>query len=249
MNYPKVSIICTTYLEKTKPYLDLAVSSIKNLNYPKECLDIILVGRKGYMPTYDGVRTVCPVEAEFHNPAGLNCGIAQSQPDSQYFFILNDDVVLTPNCLQIMVAYAQPDTIINPIELDPEAGSVVPAGSRTPGLYPQAHLCMFATLMPKQIWQTVKNGTTPDSIGFDENFKTGQDDVDYSWRARDAKFYNTLCTQSAVWHFGGTSANSTISNKLRAENLRYFRSKWGCLPPNISEECLRMLEANEMPWK
>lgn len=237
---PKVSIVVTTYLEKTKRYLDICMRSIENLNYPKERLDVILVGRKDYMPEYPSVRTVCPEEPEFSNPKGLNFGINSAHPDSEYFFILNDDVVLTPDSLVNLVMAAIPNVILNPMELAPIAGIAPPSASRSYGLIEQEHLCMFATLIPRLVLDKIG--------GFDENFKTGQDDIDYSWRAKDAGINLVLCLHSLVWHFGGTSANTTINNKMRVENVNYFKSKWGKLPPYVTEESLAAMEADQIKW-
>lgn len=240
MNLPRISIIVTTYLEKTKPCLDLCMRSIGELNYPKELLEVILVGRRGYAPTYPGVSTVIPPEESFGNPRGLNFGIECASEESQYFFILNDDVLLTNDCLLNMIKVAQPDLIINPIELQPVSGNITPASSRTHGLVGQDHLCMFATLIPRLVYEKIG--------GFDERFKTGQDDIDYSWRAKQANVYLVLCLNSLVWHFGGTSANTTISNKMRVENVEYFKSKWGKLPPYVGEQDLEDMRADRVKW-
>ncbi len=272
MSLPKVSIVVTTYAYETKPYLDLCIESIENLDYPKECLEVIVVCNQFHQSIYqygDRVKVVAPIEKQFYNPRGLNFGISSASPDSDYYLILNDDVILTRTCLLPLIRMANSmDIIVQPIspcdnyrayslqmgyihnqeykpmlkqfhrmdEFKPEefksmmnSESMYPAGAvHTPSL------CMFATLIPKIVWEKVGK--------FDENFKTGQDDIDYSIRASQKGVAMVYCLNSLVWHFGGVTADTSISLAKRKENIVYFKEKWGFLPPGMPENILETID-------
>ncbi len=256
MSQPLISIIITTYIEASKPYLDACIASIKNLNYPPECLDVVLVGRVGYMPEYEGVRTVAPLMLSFGCAEGVNFGISKSLPESKYIFTINDDVILTKDCLNALVAVAADnDIILNPTsncdngikyiitfgfmkdgrehriespsykydDLAPFLPELMNAESYYgPGVMLTDSLFFYATLIPRKVW---------DKVGqFDEIFKTGQDDIDYSIRAQKKGISMGICMNSVVWHFGGASAAHTMTDPVRVRNMQYFKHKWGYYP-------------------
>lgn len=262
---PKVSIIITTYLEKNKHYLDLCIASVANLHYPKEWLDVVLVGRPSYAPVYPGVRTVHPVEDEFPNPKGMNLGFHSADKDSQYFLCINDDVVLTKDSVKRLVnATGDQLALVMPIspcdngvfyrlhfkfvkdgkdyfltnkfykyeEFEPYLKELMDAQSLyPPGILRVSFHCMFACFVPRKLWELVGD--------FDEKFETGQDDIDYCYRAmKDHAAEMLVAIDALVWHFGGASSSSTIKSGKRAANIEYFRSKWGVLPPFVTEESL-----------
>ncbi len=252
----KVSIIVTTYLEKSRPYLDACIASIKNLNYPPHLLDVVIVGRLGYMPVYGGVRTVAPFKETFGCAEGINYGIEQSDPTSRYIFTINDDVILTQDCvINLVNAIGEHDMILNPIsncdngikysllfsfyrdgqefqangrqyvyeDLKPYLTELMNARSNYPaGVILQNELFFYATMIPRKVW---------DKVGkFDEVFLTGQDDIDYSLRARQKGVHLGCCMSAVAWHFSGASADHTMTDPIRARNMQYFKYKWGFYP-------------------
>lgn len=265
---PFVSIIITTYHEATKPYLDLCIRSALSIDYPKDRLEIILVARNGYAPNYEGVKTVCPPEDEFFTARGLNFGIENASPETQFYFTNNDDVVFTKNCLrELLTTVGDQEVMANPIspcdnyrqyslvmgfihfnefkqmvkqfyrlnEVEGMHDGLMSAHSVYPvGAIMANHLCMFSTLIPKSVWLKVGK--------FDENFKTGPDDIDYSIRCREKGVHMIYAISSLVWHFGGVTADTTIGVERRKENLKYFKSKWGYFPPGIPDNVLETLD-------
>lgn len=264
INWPKVSVIVVTYVEANKRYLDLCVRSIKNLNYPKDKLDVIVVSKPGYVPAYEGVRTVYPdVKEWFFTPVSINYGVSQADKDSEHFLILNDDTILTKNSLANMVSAIGPSaTIMNPISpcdahayrllfgfskdnhlhladgtfyryenFEPYFDELMNADSfYREGVVAQNFLCMYATLFPRFVWEKVG--------GFDEMFKTGQDDIDYSLRARLNGVSLCFNLHAVIWHFGGVNSSNTITDDLRKHNVDYFIKKWNVFPPGIDEKYL-----------
>ena len=262
----KVSIIITTYLPESKRYLDLCIRSIENLDYPKEDLEVIVVGKPSYLPQYKIAKTVCPPREHFHNSVGCNYGIKQASRNSDFIFLLNDDVFLTKNCLQPMISFSERmKCVLNGIspcdnnvqymltfafnkdgyqnvitqqshtyeQLEPYFNEMLDAESLyNMGFIKQEFLCMYATLFPRKIF---------DEIGyFDENLKTGQDDIDFSWRAIEKGYICGASLSSLIWHFGGATAAKTLDPSIRIANLKYFKDKWKKLPPGMDEALARL---------
>jgi GT2 family glycosyltransferase len=248
----KVSIIITTYIPKSKRHLDLCIKSIKSLNYPPECLEIILVGKKSYMPEYEGVKTICPEQEEFFNPVGVNLGMNSASKNSKYLVMANDDVVFTRDWLTNMVnAAGDNDVILGSLsncdqhghyqlimpfdkrqysyeELEPHIDELINAKSfYPPGFIFPSTLYLYANLFPAKVWAKVKNGTTPDSIGFDQRYRVGWDDSDYCRRAKMHGVRLAICLDSIIWHYSGTSAASTVPMEDRLYNESFYREKWG----------------------
>ncbi len=276
----KVSIVVTTYSITTMPYLQLCIESIRRLNYPKEKLDVILVCHRQQFHSYKNdyfkdIRVIAPPLDSYGNSEGLNFGIKHAAEDSEYYFILNDDVILTADCLTNLVNKASDQSIMMPIspcdnyrnyslcmgfeyyskdplvagpqfkilekqfyrlpELKDFTNEMMAAKSIYPaGLLVMPMLCMFATLIPKAVWQTLGP--------LDENFKTGPDDIDYSIRASQAGIKLLVALDSLIWHFGGVTADDSISVERRKKNLIYFKEKWGYFPPGMPENILETLD-------
>lgn len=240
----RVSIIITTYRESAKPYLDLCVRSVLNLNYPREQLELVIVAPKSYAPEYPLARTVSPASTEYSMPHGLNFGIAEST--APLMFILNDDVILQRECLTPLVSW---------MKRLPEIGLLMPIGNDQQGRYlaetnprgaytleslsrmgvsaPSLQnmgwamrkmsaltfhdtLCLYAFMIRRECFAKVGP--------FDENL-IGQDDIDYSLRTRQAGYLNAIAFDSLVWHAGG--ASNTLTTEQREKSMRIFNEKWG----------------------
>lgn len=237
----KVSVIITSYLPESKPYLDLCVASIKNL--ATRPYEVIIVGRPDYLPQYYDVQTVAPKEVKFAPPVGLNCGIAHASRNSDFLFIINDDTIVTKHCLDALV-----DAYVN----TPNLGLLMPIGNDQqqryaldvhipPGPYKYDQLswmapkmmnldskydkglilcdtlCLYAMLMSKKVWQAIGP--------FDEAL-IGQDDIDYSYRSRKLGLVNAISLSALCYHFGGVSADKTFDQEMRQKSIDLFNKKW-----------------------
>ena len=158
----------------------------------------------------------------------------------EYFFLINDDVILTRDCLQPLVATLQEKAIgqFMPIGNDMQGRYFFPEfalklnlasaeasernlmnaeNHRQPGLIIADTLCLYAQLISRRVW---------DDVGpFDENL-TGQDDIDYSLRVRQKGYINAIELSSLVWHFGGVSAALTLTDEKRKIAMETFNKKW-----------------------
>lgn len=206
---------------------------------------------------------VTPDKDWYSSVEGANFGVTHISKESKYIQFANDDVIFTRDSVRNMVELAeQTGQIMHPIspcdnvssyylhfqirkadrapkviekrfhrypELKDDIDDMMDSHSLYPqGLIPQQYLCMFATLVPRKVW---------DDVGpFDDNFKTGQDDVDYSLRAAQKGYQMFVCLNALVWHFGGATADTSTSLSQRKENILYFKNKWGFWPPGMSQE-------------
>lgn len=237
---PKVSIIVTAYNPSAKPYLDLCIKSIHNLDYDNK--EVIIVGKEGYKPEYYGARTVAPAVPEFYPPVGLNYGIGCASDDSKYYFVINDDVILTKNCLTNLVTSSENNPVIgllmpygNDVQNLPVGITPIPPGGyridsmpaiidmmNTDAFYKDVvlftqGLCLYAVLISKENFKKIGP--------FDEGL-IGMDDIDYSIRSREAGLHNCVTYDSLVFHAGGASTSNSWTDELRQKSKDLFTAKW-----------------------
>jgi GT2 family glycosyltransferase len=253
MTENKVSIVITTYRPESKRYLDLCIQSIKNLDYPPDLLDVILVGKPGYIPEYEGVRSMAPELPEFHNPVGVNFGMKAAATDSQYVMLLNDDVILTRDCLKNMVASMPNDNCVMGATSNCDNFwkylLTVGYSTTTETFVLEKRYYVYEELEPHFHGLMNTNSAYPQGLmitdslclyanlipkklwddleGFDEGFKTGYDDTDFCLRARQKGATMVIALDSVIFHFGGASTNHTLTPEIREETKRYFFEKWG----------------------
>jgi len=91
------------------------------------------------------------------------------------------------------------------------------------GIIAQDWLPIYATLIPRKVWEKVGE--------IDEKFMTGQDDLDWCWRCKKLNIPRGVVLSALAWHFGGVTSSKVIDNPIRQKNIEYFISKWGQLPP------------------
>ncbi len=240
----RVSIVITAYVPESKRYLDLCMKSVANLSYDN--FEVIIVGKKGYLPEYPNAKTVAPPQETFWNSTGLNYGISQADPDSQYYFLLNDDTILTRDSLLRLVEIADVNPLLGQLmpygndcqgryfahcglmprpyvyeELEPLADQLIKQESAyTEALIFCDTLCTYAVLIPKKTFEKVGQ--------YDESL-LGHDDVDYSRRVIRAGFLNAICMSSLVYHFGGASVVHTLNPEKRSIGAEIYRKKWEAL--------------------
>jgi len=233
-----VSIVITAYFEESKKYLDTCIESIRNLDYHGP-IEIIIVGKKGYLPSYEGCLTIAPERETFFPPIGLNFGIKHAS--HELLLVLNDDTILTKNSLKKLVeVYTNFEQIglLMPISND-QQGKYTAIVGRPPGPmkledvnplllmnldspYPIAlsyheTLCIYAFLISKKVYKDIGP--------FDENLING-DDIDYTLRLTQKGYLNAINYNAIIYHFGGVSADKTFTPQIRKAGDDIFRQKW-----------------------
>lgn len=227
-----VSIIVTSYCPESKRYLDLCMRSISNLSYGN--IEIVLVGRPDYLPEYPNAKTISPPEQEFWNGRGINYGVEHSS--GEYLFIINDDVILTRDCIEPLLQWARHGVNVMPAGNDMQGRYYVAEYALTPttdmanaltvhgcrGNVNQAlvfadTLCLYAHMVSRETW---------DKVGpMDDN--SGLIDIDWCLRVNRAGHTNAIELSSLVWHFGGSSVQHTLDTPKREKQKAQFKAKWG----------------------
>lgn len=267
MSEERVNIVIVTWDPKNQKFLDLCIESIQQLDYPKELLQVNIIARNGYMPRYEGCKTWAPEEDQFYPARAINHGFyVGSYFKPKYHLILNDDVIVSRDFLKHLVevvgdnpfmangispcdngmayhlAFRLGQDFIHPEkrsfrydELAPRLQECIDTPSLYgPGLIKMPFLCIYATLIPERLREAVGD--------WDENFKVGQDDLDFSIRAHNKGFGTMAVTNALCWHFSGVTVENTLNKTLRYENVLYFHKKWGFYPPGLPQafidECL-----------
>jgi GT2 family glycosyltransferase len=174
--------------------------------------------------------------------AGFNAGLRYAlKGGADQVFILNNDTILAPDCLERLQAQLRPDTgILAPLIYyahDPRriwalGGSTQPlllekhdpwAGEVDPGDLPDVLECDFVTgcgmFFPRR---------TLEQVGlFDEGFWMYYEDSDLCLRVRQAGLRILTAPQAHMWHKVASSSGGTNSPDERywmaRSSVRYFR--------------------------
>jgi GT2 family glycosyltransferase len=252
----KVSIIVPAYFtnDENQRYLDLCLKSIKAQTYTD--YEVIVSSSGSMKPQVPEEFIHVHSDERLHFPKAVNQGTRRSDPTSKYLFILNDDTCLTETCLQSLVESVNDNLIVaNPIsncdnfaryqliigiqkngdfnpvpvrflrynQIEGDEDHFIKAKSIYPhGIINQNWLAIYATLIPRKAWEMVGE--------IDENFKTGQDDLDWCLRAKKLNIPNVVVLNSLAWHFGGVTSSIVIDQEMRQHNFKTFIEKWGMRP-------------------
>lgn len=269
-DFPKVSIIITAYKEESKPYLDLLIESIYNMDYPQDKFDVTIVGKRGYMPSYvekhSNCTTIHPDQDEFYPPVGINTGFKFASPDSKYFFMLNDDCLVTRSALKNLVdAVGDNQWVLQSISNCENGRSVVLNFPYFKESKLNEAVCLNAqqyrledikgdekALMEARspypigvllqpflcLYAALIPKTVWEKVGHWDEALMFQDDIDYSWRCSQTGIPMGLLLNSVVFHASGVSADSTLNEEKRKQSVRLFAGKWGKLPPFVASNYL-----------
>lgn len=248
----KASIVCATYLESNQKYLDLLIKSIRNLDFDKNELEVIIVSSGEYKPnTYEFKNVHSPFRLHF--PSAINLGVEHASGDN--LLIVNDDVILTQHCLNAFYQFGSDrEIILGPISncdnyfkyhlpfLYTHNNQYMSVDKRFyryddwphpedmmnahplcgPGVWFQEYICFYTVFMSKKVW----NKLGP----LDHEYKTGQDDLDYCKRAKLEKIPVGIVSNALVWHFGGVASSQTLTTEERKFNIDKYFKKWNELP-------------------
>ncbi len=118
--HPKVSIIYLAY--NTHKYLDEVFSSLRQLNYPKDRLEIIAVDNDSkdesaaWLHKQEGI-TFFPSETNLGFAGGNNLGVTHALLNgADYVFLLNGDAKLDPDAIMEAVKVAEADPSIGSVQ-------------------------------------------------------------------------------------------------------------------------------------
>lgn len=250
----KVSIVIPSYSEHSRPYLDLCIKSIKQLNYDMSLIDVLISSPQGYIPLYEGVSVLNHPNPNRQFAEAINFGVRESNQESEFVLLLNDDTIMTPDSLRNMVALCKLEpAVMGPIsncdqawkyllsmviEKDGERFQIAKrffhmeefkgfedALMNAKSEYPSGAL-LTDTLA---LYATLIPRTVWAEVGeLDETFKTGYEDSDWCHRAKLKGYPLKVALNALVWHFGGVATKICLTDEQTAENKRKFEEKW-CL--------------------
>lgn len=250
---PKVSIIVTAFLEQSRPYLDLCMKSIHNLDWPADRLEVIVVTPRWYKPPVylaesDRVTLVHPNKAEYYNAHALNVGAEYADKESQYILFCNDDVIFTKNSLKNLVISSQSigdRGIFMPIGNDQQNKYMWPVPHVAVGPYRLDQFSAHAEDMLMNAESQYAGGMMFSEtlclyavlvprpvwvlVGEYDDSRSGQDDIDWSRRVAKAGLVNAICMNSLVYHSMGPSTSITLgplSSEERRKSLESYNEKW-----------------------
>jgi GT2 family glycosyltransferase len=153
----------------------------------------------------------------------INWGL--SHEDCEIIFILNNDIVLHPDCLDTMIQAVREEDkeFITGVQIDSQPIALDSFTKSDTRFIPNVHFSCFG-LTPK----TIKR------IGmFDEGFKIGYfEDNDYHHRMQLEGINCSCDTWAAFTHYGSRTINEGGVNQGNSfkQNRDYYQSKWGYTP-------------------
>jgi GT2 family glycosyltransferase len=185
---------------------------------------------------------------------GYNCALAQIEAD--YYVLLNDDVEVTPNWIDPVVAQMQqhPDTAIcqpkllmydqrDTFEYAGGAGGFIDKYG-----YPFCRGRLFTTLEQDNgqyddareiFWASgaamfVRADVWKQLGGLDGEFFAHMEEIDFCWRAKNAGYRVEYCPQSVVYHVGG----GTLPKSNPRKTYLNFRNNMALLYKNLPQSRL-----------
>ena len=192
---------------------------------------------------------VIKLDKNYGFAGGYNRALEQVEAD--YFVLLNDDVEVTPNWIEPVIAQMQqhPDTAIcqpkllmydqrDTFEYAGGAGGFIDKYG-----YPFCRGRMFTSLekdngqydMPSEIfWASgaamfVHADVWRQLGGLDDDFFAHMEEIDFCWRAKNAGYREQYCSQSVVYHVGG----GTLPKSNPRKTLLNFRNNMALLYKNL----------------
>ncbi len=243
--------------EEQAPLISIIIPVYNNLAYTQQCLasimaaqsslpfEVILVNNGSNDETrswFESCRAAWPnvhmlsLDVNLGFGGGVNVGLRQARGD--FFVILNNDTLVTPNWLETMLAVLEQDdriAIVSPVtnytakgyQLDAEAAAIEPGQidayaqairNREKYRYEPYRLAFFCVMLRRKV---------VDSIGLiDERYRIGNfEDYDFCFRAVMAGYRLAVAMNSFVYHFGSATfkANHIPYMELLERNAsRYY---------------------------
>lgn len=246
---PEISVIIPTYLNSNKKYLDLCLHALQSQQGIS--FETIIVSSCKEKPIVPDWTRLVHFDRRVHFPEGINIGADISDKRSKYILLLNDDAVPSRLSLVNMArACGDNKAIIGPMsncdlgwryftdfnihnevkgkltidrfmtmeQIEGWEEDIINYHPTSHIMFPVDYVCFYATLIPRTVW---------DLVGpLDANYLTGHDDEDYCKMASRKGIQSYISTSAFVWHFGGRTANTEITQEIREQNLGYFTNKW-----------------------
>ena len=249
----KISAIVATYSEKSQPYLNLCLKSLRAQESVD--LEIIVVSSGEYKPDVirsfgDKINHVHSAD-RLHYPSAIMRGAKEVRSSTDFLVLVNDDTIANRFALWKMAAAlkAYPNGVLNPLCNDQLGLSyVVPPimsgdfvidkrqyrlDEMPAGFDDKIIKTMDSTLTGividhrfNALYFTMMEKSIFKAVGgLDQAFRTGEDDVDFALRARENGCWLGHLLDAFVFHFSGQTADRERSREDRSFSIDYFNHK------------------------
>lgn len=226
-NLPFCSILVVNY--NGKKYLEDCFTSLREINYPKNRYEVIMIDNASADDSIKFVKRKFPwvkvlkMDKNYGFGGGCNKGIEIAK--GGYFVIINNDVHVDKEWLIELIKAAESDK-----EIDICGSKIVESGDRAGG---EGHLSMFGvpTYFSKHnelkqcFWVSdcsmlIKRGVV-DDMGelYDPSYFMYFEEVDVCWRARLLGYKVFYVPSSIVYHLGSATA-SRMGNIMKFYHYR-----------------------------
>ncbi|WP_268624052.1 bifunctional glycosyltransferase family 2 protein/class I SAM-dependent methyltransferase [Paenibacillus alvei] len=226
-------------------YTIQCIESIRRYTRPNT-YEIIVVDNQSTDETVPWLSAQPDIRAIFNEqnegfPKGCNQGIEISNGD--YILLLNNDVIVTENWLENLMACITSDESIGAVSCITNHcsyGQMIPVpytSVESMHVFAKEHNCSNRNEWEERLklvgFCMLIRKSVVEKIGLlDERFTPGNyEDDDYSLRIRKAGYKLILCKDTFIHHFGSVSfKENTAFQKLLKRNAGLYESKWGFDP-------------------
>ena len=250
-----ISVLLASYGSQSQKFLDLAYRSLVAQSF--QDFEIIHVSSGDFepkTPTMPKKKKHIHINQRMHYPSAVECAYRHASKDSEFIFLMNDDVILHKDTIKTMLEISLlGDVIVNPMSsccngrfYQAPLGFTKNNGELSvyrKNQYKYDEMAPFANDIIERslvhsstffyqhhvcFFATMMRRTTWDKLGgIDVNFKTGSDDEDMSIRARKLGIHCGIATGASVFHFSGSTADEHLTKEDREFNIKYFNEKHG----------------------
>ena len=221
-------------------YTTWLISSIKTI-FPYKLILINNASTDGIKDYFDNlIKTKNALAFHFKENLGVACswnfGIKEAieKFNSKYFLVLNNDIILHPKAIDVLVK-----TLVNPsvdlVTATDISGKVVSSGDITTYKLPKKEKLVEA---PEFSCFMVKKQTIQKVGFFDEDFFPAYfEDNDYHYRMKLVNLKAVKINMALYFHYGSRTITENLeirekSNLGYIPNRDYYRRKWGGVPGN-----------------
>ncbi len=226
--------------------IDFVIVTKNQVEYTRQCIESILAHTKqpfrlilvdnastdGTRQYYEELKSNLPAsaaislilnEANVGYVLGVNQGLKMAS--APYVFLCNNDIIFYPKAVAEMIRIS---------ELDPRFGLVNPNSnefgfgdyskskveSLSGSCRERCHISGFCALLKREVIE---------KVGFyDEAYSPGYfEEMDYSERAKRARFLCAVAEGAYVYHYGSRSFLPKEKQEAWAKNRKLFVEKWG----------------------
>lgn len=220
--------------------------SLESLKKQNNAFEVIIVDNGSNDGSVDYIKNNYPEFKIIENKKNLGFAAAVNQgikiSESEYVFLLNNDVELEINCISNLLKCIENDKNIFAVSSKMiqynDKNKIDDAGDEYTvlGWTKRVGYCKSADLYDREreifsacAGASIYRKSIVDEIGcFDENFFAYMEDVDISYRARIHGYKCIYCPQAIVYHVGSGSSGSRYNEfkiKLAARNNVYVPYK------------------------